>query len=206
LPSPVFETGVYAIPPLRRYFRIILFKFLFVNSINLVYNTRVLRFTKEEAMRKTGLLVISAGFVFMLAGCVSTQEMQSLQSKVSSLETDVRSEQEISAQLKSSFQSMEEVIKNQQEVNKLLRQELEAARRKIDSLDGRGELKMPEGKDIQAALKNAGFYQGEIDGVIGRETKEAIKKFQEANNLNPDGVPGSKTWSLLKKYLTEKTK
>jgi peptidoglycan hydrolase-like protein with peptidoglycan-binding domain len=142
----------------------------------------------------------------MLAGCVSTREMQSLRSKVSSLETDVRDEQESNAQLKSSFQSMEEVIKNQQEVNKLLRQEVETARRKIDSLGNKGGLKMPEGKDIQTALKNAGFYQGEIDGVIGRETKEAIMKFQGANGLTADGTVGSRTWVLLSKYLTEKAK
>ncbi|MDD2702549.1 MAG: peptidoglycan-binding protein [Candidatus Omnitrophica bacterium] len=157
-------------------------------------------------MRKTGLWVISAGFIFMLSGCVSTQEMRSLQSKVSSLEMDLRDEQESSAQLKSSFQSMDEVIKNQQEVNRLLQQELDAARKKIDGMEDKGGVKMPGGKDIQTALKNAGFYQGEIDGVIGSETKEAIKKFQAANGLTADGMVGSRTWMLLSRYLAEKAK
>jgi peptidoglycan hydrolase-like protein with peptidoglycan-binding domain len=63
---------------------------------------------------------------------------------------------------------------------------------------------MPSAKEIQAALKGAGFYSGELDGVIGPATKEAIRKFQEANQLTPDGVVGSKTWAILEKYLEEK--
>ncbi len=157
-------------------------------------------------MRKMDVMAALAGLIFVFAGCVSTQEMQSLQSKVSSLETDLRGEQESNAKLKDGFQSMEEVIRNQQEVNRLLQQELESARRKIDSLEDKGGSKIPDGKDIQTALKNAGFYQGEIDGLVGKETREAIRKFQEANGLNPDGVAGSRTWALLSRYLTGKAK
>jgi murein L,D-transpeptidase YcbB/YkuD len=160
-------------------------------------------------MVKNGLWVVLAGFTFMLAGCATTQsvqEMEDLRSRVSSLETDLRAEQDSSARLQSSFQSMEEVMKNQQEVNRLLQQELEAARKKIDAMEGKGVARMPDSQEIQTALKNAGFYAGEIDGVIGSATKEAIKKFQEANGLTADGAVGSKTWSLLKTYLTEKTK
>lgn len=56
-------------------------------------------------------------------------------------------------------------------------------------------------KQIQIALKNSGFYKGEIDGKIGPRTKTAIRAFQKAKNLNLDGVVGSKTWEELKKYL-----
>ncbi|MBU1928439.1 MAG: peptidoglycan-binding protein [Candidatus Omnitrophica bacterium] len=66
------------------------------------------------------------------------------------------------------------------------------------------KLSMPSGKDIQTALKNSGFYKGVIDGSIGSETKEAIKKFQEANNLTADGVVGSRTWVLLAPFLEQK--
>ena len=55
-------------------------------------------------------------------------------------------------------------------------------------------------KDIQTALKNAGFYNGKIDGSKGRSTKKAIKEFQKANGLRADGVVGKKTWELLGKY------
>jgi len=57
-------------------------------------------------------------------------------------------------------------------------------------------------KDIQTALKNAGFYNGMIDGIKGTGTKKAIKEFQRANGLQADGVIGPKTWDLLSKYLS----
>lgn len=56
-------------------------------------------------------------------------------------------------------------------------------------------------RQIQIALKNAGFYQGAIDGKIGPKTKEAIKAFQKANGLNPDGIVGRRTWEKLSKHL-----
>ncbi len=58
-------------------------------------------------------------------------------------------------------------------------------------------------KDIQTALKNAGFYSGTIDGKIGRETEKAIVEFQKTNSLKADGVVGAKTAALLLKYLSQ---
>ena len=51
----------------------------------------------------------------------------------------------------------------------------------------------PGNKEIQTALKNAGYYIGEIDGKIGRLTTKAIEDFQEANGLGVDGKVGPKT-------------
>ncbi len=59
----------------------------------------------------------------------------------------------------------------------------------------------PTTQDIQAALKNAGYYTGNIDGKKGLMTKKAIEDFQEANNLQVDGKVGPKTWEALNKYL-----
>lgn len=56
-------------------------------------------------------------------------------------------------------------------------------------------------KHIQTALKNSGYYKGEIDGKIGKNSREAIREFQKANNLSVDGKVGPKTWALLQKYL-----
>lgn len=58
-------------------------------------------------------------------------------------------------------------------------------------------------KDIQKALKAAGFYAGTIDGKIGPRTKVAIEAFQKAKGLKVDGKVGPKTWSELEKYLTQ---
>lgn len=57
-------------------------------------------------------------------------------------------------------------------------------------------------KDIQIALKNAGFYTGSIDGKVGPKTKKAIEEFQKAKGLKVDGKVGPKTWAELEKYLT----
>ena len=55
-------------------------------------------------------------------------------------------------------------------------------------------------RDIQQCLKNAGFYDGSVDGVKGRKTRKAIKDFQKANGLTADGLVGKKTWEALSKY------
>ncbi len=57
-------------------------------------------------------------------------------------------------------------------------------------------------KDIQQALKNAGYYDGKIDGVKGKNTKKAIKDFQKASGLRADGVAGPRTWDLLSNHLS----
>jgi len=59
-------------------------------------------------------------------------------------------------------------------------------------------------KEIQTALRNAGFYGGSIDGKIGPKTKKAIEDFQKANGLVVDGKVGPKTWGELEKYLAKK--
>lgn len=57
-------------------------------------------------------------------------------------------------------------------------------------------------KQIQLALQKAGFYNGKIDGKIGPQSKQAIKKFQTGHNLKADGVVGEKTWAILCRYLS----
>ncbi|OIO37422.1 MAG: hypothetical protein AUJ75_04245 [Candidatus Omnitrophica bacterium CG1_02_49_10] len=59
----------------------------------------------------------------------------------------------------------------------------------------------PTNKKVQSALKNAGFYNGPVDGVIGKKTKASIRDFQAANGLKADGVMGKKTWTKLAKYV-----
>lgn len=58
----------------------------------------------------------------------------------------------------------------------------------------------PSAKEIQQALKNAGFYQGSVDGKAGPQTKSAIKEFQRVHGLTDDGVVGRKTWAKLSSY------
>ena len=58
----------------------------------------------------------------------------------------------------------------------------------------------PTTREIQQALKNAGFYQGKIDGKMGPMTRQAVQEFQKINGLTPDGVIGKKTWAKLGAY------
>jgi peptidoglycan hydrolase-like protein with peptidoglycan-binding domain len=61
----------------------------------------------------------------------------------------------------------------------------------------------PTSKEIQTALKNAGLYDGKIDGTIGPKTKKAIEAFQTQNGLKADGKVGRKTWKMLSAYLNK---
>lgn len=60
----------------------------------------------------------------------------------------------------------------------------------------------PGKSDIQACLKNAGYYDGQVDGKLGPKTKKAIEAFQTANELVADGKVGPNTWNKLKKFYT----
>lgn len=54
---------------------------------------------------------------------------------------------------------------------------------------------------IQTALKNAGLYNGNVDGKIGPASRRAIETFQRNNGLTVDGKVGPKTWALLETFL-----
>lgn len=56
-------------------------------------------------------------------------------------------------------------------------------------------------KQIQQALKNAGYYDGNVDGKIGPKTSAAIKQFQKDMGLKADGISGKNTKEKLLKYL-----
>lgn len=51
--------------------------------------------------------------------------------------------------------------------------------------------------DIQRALKAAGFDPGPLDGIKGRMTTAAVKRFQESKGLVADGIAGPKTIAVL---------
>jgi peptidoglycan hydrolase-like protein with peptidoglycan-binding domain len=138
-------------------------------------------------MKRVGMILLVGLFAVGLAGCATTgkqnTEVDNLKGQISSLEEQLRAkDSEISD----------------------LRDELSRA--------GQSQIATPEpcvkqsAKSIQTALKNAGFYNGPIDGFIGKQTRDAIRAFQKANNLKVDGRVGPKTWAILKGYLDKKVK
>ncbi|MEU3980427.1 peptidoglycan-binding domain-containing protein [Streptomyces sp. NPDC026672] len=53
--------------------------------------------------------------------------------------------------------------------------------------------------EAQCLLRHRGFDPGGIDGVYGRNTTRAAKRFQEKAGLPPDGIVGPHTWQALRK-------
>lgn len=52
-------------------------------------------------------------------------------------------------------------------------------------------------RQVQCLLTYLGYDPVAIDGVNGKNTMAAVKKFQAQEGLDPDGVPGGKTWAAL---------
>lgn len=52
-------------------------------------------------------------------------------------------------------------------------------------------------KNIQSKLKEKGYYSGNIDGILGSKTREAIVAFQNDVGLVADGIAGPKTLAKL---------
>ena len=50
---------------------------------------------------------------------------------------------------------------------------------------------------IQTRLKNWGYYFGNVDGVYGGKTEEAVRYFQRKNGLSADGQVGNQTLAAL---------
>lgn len=50
---------------------------------------------------------------------------------------------------------------------------------------------------VQNLLKQIGLYKSAIDQVFGQNTEAAVREYQRINQLQVDGVVGSKTWKVL---------
>ena len=66
----------------------------------------------------------------------------------------------------------------------------------LSKYGSRGE----EVRTIQTKLKRWGYYKGNIDGIYGSQTLEAVKYFQRKNGLTVDGIAGTKTLQAMGIY------
>lgn len=63
----------------------------------------------------------------------------------------------------------------------------------ISRLGSKGE----EVRRIQNKLRSLGFYSGNIDGIYGSATKNAVIAFQKSRGITADGIAGQKTLLYL---------
>jgi uncharacterized protein (DUF1778 family) len=52
-------------------------------------------------------------------------------------------------------------------------------------------------QSAQEILRQKGYSPGPADGIMGKKTKNAVKKFQQDHNLSPTGILDQKTHDLL---------
>lgn len=50
---------------------------------------------------------------------------------------------------------------------------------------------------LQQALAEYGYYEGELDGRFGQQTRRAVERFQYSHGLTADGIAGRNTLSVL---------
>ncbi len=153
--------------------------------------------------KKWFVVLTVAAFSISMAGCASMRknndlEIQSLKNQISVLEAQIQNKDEEINGLKNELsKDSTQVTSAQAKVASIKK----SKRRVI------GEIKhRPSIRQIQIALTNAGYDPGSTDGKMGKQTKDAIKAFQTANNLPADGRVGGKTWELLKDHLYNKVK
>ena len=138
------------------------------------------------------VLLIFSVLILSLSGCASLKkdspgnQLQHLQMQISNLQSELRQkDEEIGSLSRQLEQEQEEKIK--------------VSKDKKTKISATGNVLSV--KKIQLALKNAGLYNGVVDGKIGRDTKKAIRDFQKANGLAVDGIAGGDTCMKLEKYL-----
>ncbi|MDX1443273.1 MAG: lytic murein transglycosylase [Gammaproteobacteria bacterium] len=67
-----------------------------------------------------------------------------------------------------------------------------------DATDGSQRLSIKEVRELQERLNARGYASGEPDGVVGRQTREAIQAFQADAGLPADGYPDQRLLAALR--------
>ena len=52
-------------------------------------------------------------------------------------------------------------------------------------------------REVQRSLRDLGYYHGEIDGIFGQGTYNAVRLFQQNYGLTVDGIVGDRTLAAL---------
>ena len=154
-------------------------------------------------------LTLTFLLVVFVAGCATSRQpsaLNQLQIKVAQLERNIEEKDQEIADLKgqvdqlSSQPSTDDMIIPSDSIDDESSEKISTSN--VTSIDNERIIRVAASAiDVQKALKNAGFYEGTVDGKIGQKTKLAISKFQKENNLKADGIVGKQTWNELKAHL-----
>lgn len=161
-------------------------------------------------MDKDGIKIMVAllALGLVMTGCAGSkktkQELNLLKTQVGGLTTEV-------SRISEDSKFTQEALKEQEEKRAELEDQIAALQGKIGGRasggvsTAAGVYRTPSGFELRAtqlqtALKNAGYYDGGVDGKVGSGTIDAIRRFQADNGLDADGVCGRKTWSKLKSF------
>lgn len=148
----------------------------------------------------------------LLSGCSTTQSVTSvndLQIKVTQLERKLdKKDQEVS-ELQLQVKELTNQVKGLEDVslNEPIEEYVPQTKKSSQSMVGFKNKQIirvsASSQDVQMALQRAGYYEGDIDGKIGRKSREAIVEFQKEHDLKADGIVGKQTWTALQHYLDE---
>lgn len=172
---------------------------------------------QEVVFNKQGLKMGFLGVlgIVFLTGCASTKgpsTVNSLQIQVARLERSVDDQNRTIEQMRYQIDSLARQVSDTDVYDDQMEMIEEPVRKSSESSSatGKGSDYSKENQDIlrvdvsakavQSALKEAGYYNGSIDGKLGSASQTAIKQFQKDNGLKADGIIGRQTWQELKAF------
>jgi len=145
-------------------------------------------------------IVLLASVAVLLSGCAGgpgRKEVSRLQSQLGLLEERITQLERSGMSAPAASLSPEPVAASESASQPAAKPRAAASGAKTAS--AKSSLK-PSTREIQQALKNAGFYQGALDGKLGSMTREALREFQRVHGLTDDGIVGKQTWAKLSAY------
>jgi murein L,D-transpeptidase YcbB/YkuD len=155
-------------------------------------------------------LIIGITLVGLVSGCSTTQKPTSvnqLQIRMAQVENRLDEREQDITEIKYAVEelvtSVEKLSSSPEPVSRSSSKPVSVSSTKVSASSGSTQiLRVPvTPKEVQTALKDAGYYEGAIDGKLGSGSQKAIKAFQKDHDLQSDGIVGKKTWTALKSYL-----
>lgn len=147
------------------------------------------------------LMSVAVLTAFIISGCGTSQKK--VQSEVTGIKTRVETLESRVEGVEAKQAEVERTTAEQAQALDELKSTSAPAANTNFSVKARESSQPGKTKDVQQALKNAGYYDGKVDGIKGKGTVKAIKEFQKANGLTADGVVGRKTWNALSAHLSD---